>query len=1648
MDDWKDFCCVAGPTVGDDALERSAEQLIAKLESFGSHMDSALPRAGERKDCFSTVANEQGDCEDYPVSPMESTLSSTMSDARHTSSVCSDDIDAGLSQTSDSSAVGSRLYRQARMKQQQTAKKHDKENGASLKPAINQRSKQLIGKRDGDAGERLHQEGKEREARRRAALEAAEARAQAKAEDESFGVPLIDDVSAQLAAGRAGVVSDRLYDQAKEHARRQAEREREAEQLHKESARPVVSEGSSRIAAMLTGRDGPVQERLYATASERQERLLRASCIPEEERMPTISETSRRLAERANAGVPLMDRLGQKTGAGTMRPSAVPSELLESTHAPVINAKSSALAAQAQAKAWAEGNVHIAVEDRLIACASKPAVEPELPEPKPHINPNTERILQRRGPMAPIEERLTQGVKHVRPNVGSELDAVTLAPELSAGTKKMLAKKGSERTGSVVDRLHSWGAQHQRGEGNAALADLKYKFGGSDDLPPPPPKPTLRRETKRSESGARNGGGDKGDAGAVMAVSEADEHAGTNGSERAERLAEVNVAARRAVTNANTVNGGHPTGRGAGDADGSTGTIGKRSAVQRRHPSPAVPQSGVRTIAPSRRVSVGLTNGGAPPRPSTVTVPISGYERDRNDSNEGEHGGDFVDGYGSYEYWPNSADNDACSERSDRSDGPDGAAGRKPSSELAQPAATARIAATVNPAAPLRRTSSFATPSAPSATQRGRGSQPPVARSGLLAPGSPGLKKLLGNGRSPADLAPPGAAAGADQTVATTSAAAPRPNTAGPGAHVRPPRPTARTRGPSPVSRTGEPRCAPRLGGNPARPRPAVDTTPEALEEDEEDMPAGHEHCEDTTSVCNSEDIDELDEYDRLVMEQARRREEREREGARCGSPSVEASRTFHDDGAMLSDDDEHKHEGNTESTEGACADLHNNLHDDLNNDEYSEGLEAEGTNEGTNEGTVPDIDAFSDLHGDDGERRDGSAHSAYPKPSASELYRAHQAREGDEMAYEPEEADGDVHVHEVPIEEPLGQQRRPTDKRRRLRWQDQEEEPPLPGDAEHDATTAWRDAERSLFGAGTATGTATPLQVIADSPSSALKSERHIQRSGGQRERGGCSDGVGRTEHGLDRVSANGAAVGQEGVADGNSLVGQLQNQLSMWAEELEMQMGDEPRAEAEMKAGSVQSTPRSIAVAPPSAHERVPPGDGSRESPRLREGAGRGAPSPSVTMPSRKAGARGEVRISYAPASHLASLPPVVAPSLLEAAEAEAAEALAEHEASTRAVTRGATSGVETATLAPLVARAQGCSSRVDVVISDALGREEKAVERRDAALADAQAAKKEAAAARAEAAAAREAATVKEAELREMKSRAEGLQEQVNELRSHFEASEAALERARSAATEVSQELLDIQREVRAQGGSAKGAKAAEAKLEATRQEAAVLRKERDSLREELIVEREERLSAADDARRERALEVSRVKAEASKAADAERRRLQARIDELEAKIEEREGEWKDQTHGVARRVEAQVAEQTRRAAAELTACQEELQKARRQNEADNAAARTAQREMDARLEESRLAANEARSACAAAEDELRQLHAAAGGPGVSAGGGGAGTSEAERRADALEGQLAEVREELRKAQEDQLGATLRARRREKELREQLKKQGGHE
>ncbi len=276
MDDYARFCSVAtAQPFTEDDLERSAQALIAKLESFGQGVDgsdvkAAMPAA-------------------FVASHEEAPASSHYYEDDAASALQQQHLDAGMSQASDGSnqsgggqSASARLYERARAKQSAAAAGDDgKENGVHA-PAINARSKQLAGKRDGAIGERLHEEAIEREARRQRAIEEAQARQEAEAlEGASSAVPEINGVSAQLTAGRMGAVADRLFESHKESARKHEDRIRDAQREAEAAARPNVSEGSTRIAALLPGREAPVQDRLYACAAERQVRrrpLIEVAC--------------------------------------------------------------------------------------------------------------------------------------------------------------------------------------------------------------------------------------------------------------------------------------------------------------------------------------------------------------------------------------------------------------------------------------------------------------------------------------------------------------------------------------------------------------------------------------------------------------------------------------------------------------------------------------------------------------------------------------------------------------------------------------------------------------------------------------------------------------------------------------------------------------------------------------------------------------------------------------------------------------------------------------------------------------------------------------------------------------------------------------------------------------------------------------------------------------------------------------------------------------------------------------------------------------------------------------------------------------------------------------------------------------------------
>ena len=138
--------------------------------------------------------------------------------------------------------------------------------------------------------------------------------------------------------------------------------------------------------------------------------------------------------------------------------------------------------------------------------------------------------------------------------------------------------------------------------------------------------------------------------------------------------------------------------------------------------------------------------------------------------------------------------------------------------------------------------------------------------------------------------------------------------------------------------------------------------------------------------------------------------------------------------------------------------------------------------------------------------------------------------------------------------------------------------------------------------------------------------------------------------------------------------------------------------------------------------------------------------------------------------------------------------------------------------------------------------------------------------------------------------------------------------------------------------------------------------------------------------------------------------------------------------------------------------------QLEELREELESKHEAAREARAQHTAELRTAHEARDEAARRADSLEARLAEAHEAKGnlqmelsrsakaaaagdgsGGGGSAGGGevgGEGGEEVARLRRELEG----AKEELRKSQEEQLGASLRARRKEKELKEQIKKLGG--
>ena len=476
MDDWVSFVSSTGGE-SEVTLERDAEALIERLEAFGSRVGSLTSPAR-------APSPEASEPSQHSVSP-QSTASERRESLEESSclSVCSEERSA---RAVDGHRAAERLYANARQRHQAAV---EKENSTleMAEPQINARSRAL--KRDGPIGARLHQEAQAKAARQQEALEHEVKRREEEERAAEVRQPAINELSVQLMRDRSGDVADRLYSQARRAAGRQEQRELDQQQQLKETARPEISTGSQRIAAVLPGRHAPVQERLYAEASARKAYLTSAAHAPTGDSFrPTISAVSRKLAERAHGGASFEERLGQRTSPRDAPPS---SELLECVHTPAVNAKSEQLV---QKRMRREGG-NLSVEERLLAVANKPPPTVEEPEHRPAINPNSERILQRRGNVAPLEQRLQQGVRNTRPGIAGELEQCSYAPAISSGSQRLLAKK--ERV-PVTARLMDWGQKHARGEGDATLEDRRFKFGpdkSGDESPRASvvPKPRARK---------------------------------------------------------------------------------------------------------------------------------------------------------------------------------------------------------------------------------------------------------------------------------------------------------------------------------------------------------------------------------------------------------------------------------------------------------------------------------------------------------------------------------------------------------------------------------------------------------------------------------------------------------------------------------------------------------------------------------------------------------------------------------------------------------------------------------------------------------------------------------------------------------------------------------------------------------------------------------------------------------------------------------------------------------------------------------------------------------------------------------------------------------------------------------------------------
>lgn len=701
----------------DETLTAAARGLITELDSYG---ELSKPRVACTASAPASAAHQA-----VAAAP-EGDGDGSAGGASRRHSYCIDSVGSDDSPCRGSScSVGGRGNCRSARHRPAASRRLDKENEerpiSPHQPAINERSRQLAAERpDGAAPivDRLLEAGRARGERRQAAAAEAEWLREQEAGTSTRSAPEINSLSAELVRAREGDCVDRLYASAASAAERHATQRQHEEQMSRALASHLpLSDVTRRIAAAIPGRDRPVSERLHAEGMERLERsaLARSSGVPQasdDAHQPTINRQSRALASRAyerigaDASTPVHERLGARQA---LLQSQLSVSAPEPSHAPEINPRSERLAMRSH-------DPSVAVEDRLLS-RPPPAAQPDEPEHKPAVNPASERILNEKGPMLPLEVRLQAPVGRVREATLAGLEPASHAPDLCDGTIKLLASRPRDNR-PAAERLLAWGASRPRAPPNPGLADRRYSFGFDPA--------EARAEEERREGERRKA--------AALAVREAARRAAAARRDKAEARRREAEAAARVETGA----GGRVEGQPAEDQAPPP-----RKAPHSQRQNHAPPPLVEALARPSEEARSPRRAAAPPPqlRPTDSSFAAPGA------------------------CWP--ASPSACRQPAVLVGPPEvsssaGLGTVGPSS--ARPRSEPSIGASGRACTPSRAPPPSAQPPPPSTPaaaclrlpSAGRGVGPPVAASRLPAPGTPRLRAAIGTARK---ASPPRAAA-------------------------------------------------------------------------------------------------------------------------------------------------------------------------------------------------------------------------------------------------------------------------------------------------------------------------------------------------------------------------------------------------------------------------------------------------------------------------------------------------------------------------------------------------------------------------------------------------------------------------------------------------------------------------------------------------------------------------------------------------------------------------------------------------------------------------------------------------------------------------------------------------------------------------